>query len=72
MGSGGVTSIETSVAGDTVSVVLPVTPSNVAEMVVVPVARVVARPVVAAIVAAAASVDAQVTCAVRICVELSE
>ncbi len=71
LGLAGVTAIETSAAGRTVSVVLPVTPLDVAEMVVVPAARVVARPP-AAIVAVTVSVDAQVAVAVRSCVELSE
>ncbi len=71
LGFAGVTAIETSTAGRTVSVVLPVTPPNVAETVVVPAACVVARPP-AAIVAVNMSVDAQVAVAVRSCVELSE
>jgi hypothetical protein len=70
LGIAGVTPIETSAAGSTVSVVVPVTVPEVAEMVVVPVARVVARPP-AAMVAVAVLDDAQVTEAVRFCVELS-
>jgi hypothetical protein len=70
VGLAGVTAMETSVAGCTVSVVFPVTVPEVAEMVVVPVARVVARPP-AAMVAVAVLDDAQVTEAVRFCVELS-
>ncbi len=58
LGFAGVTAMELSVGGRTVSVVLPVTPASVAETVVVPMATAVARPV-APIVAAAAFVDAQ-------------
>ena len=71
LGLAGVTAIEVSAAGSTVSVVLPLLAPRVAEMVVVPAATVVARPV-ASIVAAAAFVDAQVTCVVRFWVEPSE
>jgi hypothetical protein len=45
---GGITVIETSVAGDTVTVACPVTVPNVAVMVVVPTARPVTVPAVAA------------------------
>jgi hypothetical protein len=68
LGFAGVTAMETSAADCTVSVVLPVTEPEVAEMVVVPTATPVARPP-AAMVAAAVFVDAQVTEAVRFCVE---
>jgi hypothetical protein len=54
-----------------VSVVLPLTPPKVAEMVVVPAAAVVARPV-APIVATFAFEEVQVTCVVRSCVVASE
>jgi hypothetical protein len=64
LGFGGVTAIETSAAGRTFSVVLPVTDPDVAEIVVVPCTRVVARPP-AAIVAAAALEDAHVAEDVR-------
>jgi len=69
-GFAGVTAIETTAAGNTVSVVLPVMVPEVAEMVGVPAAWVVARPPVA-IVAAATLLDAQVAVAVRFCVEPS-
>jgi hypothetical protein len=70
LGLSGVTAMETSAAGITVSVVFPDTLPEVAEIVVVPVARVVARPP-AATVAAAAFVEAQVAVVVRSCVEAS-
>jgi hypothetical protein len=70
LGLAGVTAMETSAAPCTVSVVLPVTVPEVAEMVVVPTATAVARPP-AAIVAAAVFVDAQIAVAVRFCVEPS-
>jgi hypothetical protein len=71
LGSAGVTAMDVSSAGSTVSVVLPLTPSSVAETVVVPSARVVARPA-ASIVAAAGFVDAQTTWVVMSPVEPSE
>ena len=55
----------------TVSVVLPVTDPEVAEIVVVPPATPVARPD-ALTVATAGADDAQVTCSVRFCVLPSE
>jgi hypothetical protein len=67
LGLPGVTAMEASTAGVTVSVVLPDTVPEVAEIVVVPTATVVARPP-AAMVAVAVLVDAQVTEAVRSCV----
>jgi hypothetical protein len=69
-GFAGVTAMEASTGGSTVSVALPVTPPEAAEIVAVPGAWVVARPLVA-MVAAAAFVDVQVTEAVRFCVEPS-
>jgi hypothetical protein len=71
LGLTGVTAIDVSAAGSTVSVVLPLTLPSVAEIVVVPAASVDARPP-AAMVAAVVFVDAQTTCVVRSCVELSE
>ena len=44
LGAGGVTSIDTKVAAVTVNVVLPVTVSLVADMLVLPTPAVVARP----------------------------
>jgi hypothetical protein len=73
-GVAGVTPIETSVAAVTVSNELAETAPSVAEIVVVPAARVVARPfepAVLLIVAAATVLDAQVTCVVRSCVVAS-
>jgi hypothetical protein len=70
LGFAGATATETSTGGSTVSPVVPVTPPDIAEMVVVPAARVVARPV-AAMVAAAGVDDAQVAVEVRFCVEPS-
>jgi len=66
----GVTAIETSAAAFTVSVVLPMMAPEVAEIVVVPTARLVARPV-AAMVAVAGVDDDQVAVEVRFCVEPS-
>ena len=74
LGVAGVTSMDTSVAAVTDNVVLPVTASLVADMLVLPTPAVVARPFKAPAlltVATAPSEDAQVTCAVRSCVELS-
>jgi hypothetical protein len=65
-----VTAIDVSVRV-TVSVVLPLTPPRVAEMVVVPARPVVASPA-ATMVAAVVSEDAQVTCAVRSLLDPSE
>jgi hypothetical protein len=67
LGFAGVTAIEVSAADATVSVVLPTTVPEVAEMVLVPAATVVARPP-AAMVAVAVLDDAQVAEAVRFCV----
>src|SRR4051794_33280699 len=66
----GVTAIETSPAGETVSTVEPVTPAAVALIDEVPVATPVARPV-ALIVATEVVAETQVTLLVRFCVELS-
>ena len=74
LGVAGDTSIDTRVASVTVNVVLPVTPSLVADTVVLPTPAVVARPFEPAAlltVATAPSEEAQVTCVVRSCVELS-
>jgi hypothetical protein len=70
VGLAGVTAMETSVAGCTVSVAFPVTVPEVAEMVVVPIATVVARPP-AAMVAVAVLDEAHVAVTVRSCVEAS-
>jgi hypothetical protein len=70
LGFAGATSIETSAAPCTVSVVLPLTVPEVAEMVVVPTATAVARPP-EAIVAVVVVEDAQVAVAVRFWVEPS-
>ena len=70
VGLAGVTAIEASTGGATVSVVLPLTVPELAVMVVVPTATAVARPP-AAMVAAAGVDDVQVTEAVMSCVELS-
>jgi hypothetical protein len=70
LGVAGVTAMETSAAALTVSVVFPDTVPELAEIVVVPVARVVARPL-AAMVAVVGVDDAQVAVAVRFCVEPS-
>ena len=74
LGAGGVTSIDTKVAAVTVNVVLPVTVSLVADMLVLPTPAVVARPFKAPAlltVATLPSDEAHVTCDVRSCVELS-
>ena len=74
LGAGGVTSIDTKVAAVTVNVVLPVTVSLVADMLVLPTPAVVARPFKAhalPTVATLPSDEAHVTCAVRSCVEPS-
>jgi hypothetical protein len=69
-GFAGVTAMETSVGGVTVSVVEPVTPFSVAEIEEVPVATAVARPPVL-MVATEVVADAHITLLVRFCVELS-
>ena len=69
-GFAGVTAIETSVAGVTVSTVDPVIEPDVALMVLVPTARAVVNPPVA-MVAVPAVPDAQVTVLVRFDVLLS-
>ena len=71
VGFAGVTAIDTSVAGETVNVVLPLMPFSVAEMVEVPAALPVAIPVLV-IVAVEVLDDAQVTCEVTFCVLESE
>src|SRR5204862_4390467 len=73
-GVAGVTAIEVSVAGVTVSVAMPLMAPVVAEMTVVPTATVVARPFEPAafeIVAVAAVADAHVVVLVSTCVEPS-
>jgi hypothetical protein len=71
-GFAGVTAIDTSVAGVTVSSVAPVMLPTVAEIVEVPVPTVVARPVFTPIVATVVSEDDHVADAVRSCVVPSE
>jgi hypothetical protein len=70
----GVTAMDTSVAGVTVSVVDPDTFPSAAEIVVEPAAIEVATPLepAALLIAADDVVDAQVTAVVRSCVVLSE
>lgn len=73
-GVAGVTAIETRVAALTVSVVEPVTPLSVAEIVVEPMFAVDARPCEPAallMVATSVSLEAQVIVAVRFCVDAS-
>ena len=75
LASAGDTSIDTRVGSVTVNVVSPVTPSLVADTVVLPTPAAVARPFEPAAlltVATAVSDEAQVTSVVRSCVELSE
>jgi hypothetical protein len=74
LGVGGVTSIETSVAGDTVNVVLPETVPRLAAIVVLPTVVELARPLDPAallIVATDVVADDQVTVVVRSCIVLS-
>jgi hypothetical protein len=71
VGFGGVTAIETSAAGPTVSVVLPVTPDEVALIWTLPWARPLASPP-ALIVARAGFDDAHVSELVSGCVDPSE
>ena len=71
LGLAGVTAIDCSTAGLTVSTVEPVTPPSVALIVEVPVATPVASPA-AVIVATAGVAEAHVTWLVRSCVVLSE
>ncbi len=63
--------MDTSVAEVTVNVVEPVTPPEVAEMVVVPAFKALARPA-EVMVAVAVLYEAQVTVLVRFCVLESE
>jgi len=75
LGLDGVTVIDTSVAGVTVSVVDAETLPSVAWIVVDPVAAEVARPIDPALLLTVATpvlVDVQATELVRFCVELSE
>src|SRR5216110_1719506 len=73
LGLTGVTEMLTSVAGVTVSVVLPVMPADVAEMLDVPTARAVAVPRMPDVVTLATvpSADCHVAACVRSCVVLS-
>ena len=71
VGFAGVTAIETSVDGETVSVVLPLMLFSVAEIVEVPAAFPVATPALL-MVAVAVFEEAQVTWEVRFCVLESE
>ena len=74
LGFVGVTAIDTSVAGVTVSAVEPDTAPDVAVIVALPVATVLARPLEPAallIVAMVWSAEPQVAVVVRSCVELS-
>ena len=71
-GLAGVTAMETSVAGVTVNVVLPLIPSFVAVIVVDPADWLVDSPVLVFIVAFDVSELVQVTSVVRLAVELSE
>src|SRR5262245_19097915 len=75
LGLAGVTAIDRSAAGVTVSTVDPAMPFSIALIVDVTVASVVARPCEPAAldtVATAVALEAQVTWPVRSCVELSE
>ena len=71
LGLAGVTAIDCSATGLTVSTVEPLRPPKEAVMIDVPVARAVARPV-EEMVATERSADAQVTWLVKSRVELSE
>ena len=70
LGSSGVTAMDISVAGNTVSVVVPEAPSSVAMMVLAPVAIAVASPL-ALMVAAVVTDEVHVTELVRFAVEPS-